>query len=106
MPIPATNPVTIGGTYDKIGLAGLTISGDGCADPGSDDVPPIHVGAALIRYRMRGDGVPEHSTRAADRVLINDNLATLAAEFPSVAALIPLLTAAVVEVFAARGLLP
>ncbi len=105
MPIASTTPTTIAATYDKVGFT-ITTRGNGCAPFGGGAVPPVQAEFGLYKYRIRDDGLPEASPLASDsKRFIADDVGALAAQFPSVAAALQALSAAVAEVAAAKGLL-
>lgn len=57
MPINATTPTTINETYDRWAISGLQLIGDGCAAFGQATPGPVSIQAALVKARVRTDGV-------------------------------------------------
>lgn len=104
MPIEATEPTVLDGTYPYWAFS-LRTTGFGLAEYGQSDVQPIGVEITLAKYRVRPeDGVPERSPLPGDiRSISVEDLYALAAEDSDVATALAALVSAVGRIAASRG---
>ncbi len=100
MAIEATTPTVLdAATFGLWAVASLRIEGDGLADFGGSVPQPVRVQATLVKYRLRGDGVPERSPFPGDILtLALADLYAAAAADPALAAAIPAILAAVLSI--------
>lgn len=103
MPIEATEPTVIAATYPYWAFS-IQTRGFPCAPPGGTTPDTVSCHVTLIKFRIRGDGVPEQSPLPDDvRTITVDDIYALAATKPTVAAALAALMEAVAEVASDEG---